>query len=69
MAAFRNQLLKRIVASELRSWDTVIFVDMDLLDKAWLPSTGWLKWQFDQHNIPRPFEIPAYYNSKTKSQG
>ena len=69
MARFRNALLNRIMSSELKSWDTVIFVDMDLFGQAWLPSEGWLKYQFDAKNIQRPLKIPQDYNSAAKSQG
>ena len=37
MAQFRNTLLGSVINTEYSTWDAAIFVDMDLLDQAWLP--------------------------------
>ena len=37
MAGLRNRILKHILGSELRDFDTMIMVDMDLFDVAFSP--------------------------------
>lgn len=66
MAEFRNTLVGKIVHDpELRTWDAAIFVDMDLLDQAWLP-----EWEPSRgEELPYALGRPPYAFAKTKAEG
>jgi len=65
MAQFRNTLLGSVINTEYSTWDAAIFVDMDLLDQAWLPE--WKPENGDE--LPYALGKPPYKFAKTKAQG